>query len=121
MKGEADLERVHGSFAPQSRSANGWILKLVECYRSHNARALLFECVSVRSGFSQNYFVRAERKSGGLSIRVDPRTNIEKNEGVKRILVLVRDAIVAVSPGLVLETTNLPEELLTPGRERAAE
>lgn len=111
-KGTADLAAAHAAFSPVTRNENDWIIKLMHAYLSEDRTALLFETVSVRSGFSQNYYARAEIKSGQITIRVDPRTNVEKNEGVKRGLVAIRDFLLSLEPGLVFDKTNLPDELL---------
>lgn len=112
FRGKADLAGVFEHFQSSRRDVNGWILKALQAYLSQNQRILLFECTSVRSGFSQNYYVRAEQKGEAVTIRVDPNTNVEKNEGVKRSLVMVRDMVLPFSPQLVMEKTNLPAEFL---------
>ena len=108
----ADLAAVHRDFKPMQRQDNGWILKALFCYLSHDSRILIFECIAVRSGFSQNFFLRAEQKGESVTFRVDPHTNVEKNEGVKRMLLAVRDLVVSANSHMKFEKSNLPPELL---------
>lgn len=111
-RGKAALEEVHARFAPAKREDNGWILKLTLCLISHDRRILAFETVAVRSGFSQNFYLRAEQKGDSVTLRVDPHTNVEKNEGVHRALLMVRDLVLQISPDLVFEKSNLRQDLL---------
>lgn len=111
-RGQANLIALRERFVAVQRNCNGWIIKLVHCYLSEDNRLAVFECLSVRSGFSQNYYVRAEQKGETVTIRVDPLTNVEKNEGVKRTLVVVRELLLCASPALQFEKTNLAAELL---------
>jgi hypothetical protein len=113
-KGTADLPAVQSQFNPVTRNENGWIVKMVHCYMSEDRNLLLFETLSVRSGFSQNYYTRAEQKGPQVTIRMDPHTNVEKNEGVKRSLLAVRDLVLAASPDLEFCKSNLGPELLSP-------
>lgn len=76
---------------------------------------LLFDCTAVRSGFSQDFYVRAEVKDGRISVRVDPYLRIERNEGVQRSIVAIAAKLRAVCPALVLSKSNLPDNLLQDG------
>jgi hypothetical protein len=114
-KGTADLAAVCAGFAPLKTEANGWIIKLPQAYLAANGRTLLAECTAVRSGFAQTFYALAEQKGESLTIRVDPHTAVERNEGVKRSLLVVRDLIVEKNPHLVLDRSNLDPELLNPG------
>lgn len=118
LRGHADLAAVHGRFQPARCDSNGWIVKVQQCFLSATGRTLLLEGVAARSGFVQTFYVMAEQKDDRVTLRIDPHTNVEKNEGVKRSLVLVRDLLLTVTPGLVFENTNLPPDYLEAGTPR---
>jgi hypothetical protein len=115
LRGHADLPAVHARFQPARCDANGWVIKVQQCFLSATGRTLLLEGVAARSGFVQTFYILAEQKDDRVTLRIDPHTNVEKNEGVKRSLLLVRDLLLAITPGLELENTNLPPELLASG------
>lgn len=112
LKGPVDLPAFHHTFAPLKADSNGWILKVRSCYLSHENRNLLFDCTAVRSGFSQDFFIRADNKDSGTTIRVDPYMRIERNEGVHRIIAHLASLLIKANPGLALEKTNLPPEVV---------
>ncbi len=111
-KGEGNLAGFHAGFSPVKTDSNGWILKLNQVFITPNGRTLIVECTAVRSGFVQAFYALVEQKGTQVTLRVDPHTSVERNEGVKRALVLVGERLVAVSPGLTFDKTNLTRELL---------
>jgi len=113
-KGTADLAAVCAAFKPGKTESGGWILRIPQIYLASYGRALLAECTAVRSGFVQTFYALVEQKGGSLTIRVDPHTVVERNEGVKRALLAVRDLVLAANPALVFDKSNLETELLDP-------
>lgn len=85
---------------------------MITSFISYDADTLLIECISVSQGYSQDYYARVKKKGETFTIGVDPHTNIVKDEGVKRTLLLIRDFIVSVEPEIIFIKSNLPPELL---------
>ncbi len=113
LKGEADLHCISETFQPQRADSNGWIIKLKNCFISSEASMLIFDCTAVRSGFSQDFYIRAEVKSGRITVRVDPYMRIEKNEGVQRAILAVTAVVNGgVDNPLPVDKSNLPAEVL---------
>jgi hypothetical protein len=113
LKGQADLPAINAAFQPAQHTQAGWILKLRTCYASHDATKLLFDCTGVRSGFSQDFYIRAEQKQGSVTVRVDPYMRIERNEGVQRCVLLIAALLLdKQADRLALEKSNLPAEIL---------
>lgn len=115
FKGKGNFTKVHRSFQQHRVDENGWILKLRNCYLSTDAESLLFEVTAVRSGFSQDFHLRVEQKSESFTVRLDPYMRIERNEGVQRAIQAVATLLLQHEPGLVLERTNLPADVLKHG------
>ncbi|MBX7245878.1 MAG: hypothetical protein K1X53_10290 [Candidatus Sumerlaeaceae bacterium] len=115
--GVTDIRPVHAQFVPDRYDSNGWLIKTMKCYLDQTGRNLLIEAVAVRSGFSQNFYILVEHKENSLTIRIDLHTNVEKNEGVKRTLLVIRDLVASHNPALAVDKTNLPPEMMgeTPG------
>jgi hypothetical protein len=112
LSGTPDLWNVHKAFAAFRADSNGWIIKVQHCMISENAKTLVFDCTAVRSGFSQDFYIRAESKEERVSVRVDPYMRIERNEGVQRAIVAITKLIKQHCPELGFSKTNLPEDVL---------
>lgn len=114
LKGAADFPHFASQFQPSQVTEQGWILKLRGCYVASDARNLLFDCTAVRSGFSQDFYIRAEQKKDAVTVRVDPYMRIERNEGVQRCVLLIAAQLLSQqSPRLAFEKSNLPPEILS--------
>jgi hypothetical protein len=112
MRGTADLAVALRDFEPMTVREGGWISKCTGAFLSKDGRTLLAECVAIWQGVTHNYFVRVEQKSDQVTIRIDSRTNVEKNDGVKLGIVLLAGLLRRSSPHLVLEKSNLPPGML---------
>lgn len=112
LEGQADLAAVHTSFQPASVQVNGWLVKFQQCFLASTGKTLMFQTVATRSGFVQSFYILAENKNDQLSLRIDPHTNVEKNEGVKRSLAVAMGLIAASGHGAKILKTNLPAEFL---------
>lgn len=111
LSGIFDFEGVWKKFAPFRADSNGWIIKINHCLNSSRKGVLVFDCTAVRSGFSQDFYLRVEDK-GTISVRVDPYMRIERNEGVQRAIVAVADYVRDHSSTVKLEKSNLPPEVI---------
>ncbi len=116
LSGTPDFFKVHNQFTPFRNDSNGWIIKIQNCLISADSRMLMFDCTAVRSGFSQDFYVRAEAKGERISIRVDPYLRIERNEGVQRSIVTIAAKLREVCPALEQSKSNLPDNLLQDGQ-----
>lgn len=114
LKGHADLPAINRLFQPAQQQQGGWILKLRGCFVSSDTAKLLFDCTAVRSGFSQDFYVRAEQKQDAITVRVDPYMRIERNEGVQRCVLLIAGLLLEQQGDrLSFEKSNLPPEILS--------
>lgn len=109
LSGNADLRAAFDSFEPYRADSNGWIIKVKNNLISGDSSLLLFDCTAVRSGFSQDFYIRAEAKGGRLTVRVDPYMKIERNEGVQRAIAAIARRLKGDLP---LDKTNLPPEIV---------
>jgi hypothetical protein len=116
LSGIPDFTIVHKQFAPFRADSNGWIIKIQSCLVSADARLLLFDCTAVRSGFSQDFYIRAEMKDQKVTVRVDPYLRIERNEGVQRTIVALAGRLRDQCPELAVSKSNIPENLLQDGQ-----
>lgn len=112
LRGTCSLEDVWRQFRPLTTSVGGWITKLTDCYLGVSHGGLLVEATAVYRGVTHNFYVRVDGKSDQITVRIEPRTNVEKNDGVKRAVALVANQLRVVAPVLSIEKTNLPPEMV---------
>lgn len=112
LSGTPDLSVIHKQFEPVRTDLNGWIIKIHHSLLSEHNRTVVYDCTAVRSGFSQDFYIRAELKDGRVSVRVDPYMRIERNEGVQRIIVYIAGLLLKAYPELAVSKSNIPEEIL---------
>lgn len=112
LTGEADLIEVARAFAPFRADAGGWIIRLKGIFASPDGRTAIVDCTAVRSGFSQDFYVRLEAKRGVTGVRVDPYMRIERNEGVQRAVAALARRMQSQFTAMQIEKTNLPGEWL---------
>lgn len=111
---QVDVVRFYESFEPRKAESSGWLIKLGQCFLSHHKDTAIVDCTAVRSGFSQDFYLRLENKKGKTTVRVDPYMRIERNEGVQRTIALV-GGICSSLESLEIHKTNLPDDYFTNG------
>jgi hypothetical protein len=113
LSGSADFRGFFDQFTAGRADSNGWIIKIKNCLISRDATLLLFDCTAVRSGFSQDFFLRAEGKAPRVTVRVDPYMRIERNEGVQRAIAAIAAQLSKQGgAALPMEKSNLTPEIL---------
>ncbi|MCX7625498.1 MAG: hypothetical protein N2Z21_04735 [Candidatus Sumerlaeaceae bacterium] len=111
--GSAELKEAWSRFLPQLRNEAGWITKITDCLLAYHGRCMLYESTAVYHGVTHNFYVRVEQKDRQITVRIEPRTNVEKNDGVKWAVAMVAKSLRDTFPqGLVFEKSNLPEHML---------
>ena len=89
IEGPASLERFYEHFTPESIRENDAIIKFEEMYLSVSKQALLVHCVVVEDGLPQKFYALLTRKSSGITVRLDPMTDPQKTDGVKRLVAIL--------------------------------
>lgn len=111
-----DVARLHRPFAVREGER---LVKTDRLYVETDERAALLETLVIDRGHTQKFFIQIQERPGGLTVRLEPMTDPEKNAGVKRALGLVAERLRA-GTGCRYGSTNIPEFLeppASPGRE----
>ncbi len=114
LRGTLDFSKFIRSFDTERLTENDWLIKFKNIFISKTCKQVLFESVSIRSGFVQNYYILTETKGEQITVRVDPHTNVEKNEGIKRCILFLAHSLLTFAPSktLFFERTNIDKELI---------
>jgi hypothetical protein len=108
---DATLEAVHKIFAPKRCDGGGWIVRLKESFLAGLHPTMLIDASAVRSGFSQDFFLRLDLRDNLITIRVEPLTIVEHNEGVQRAILGAAGLVASVATTVEVAKYNLVPEL----------
>jgi len=115
LSGAAKLREAFDQFSPFRADTNGWIIKIKNIFISRDDSTLMVDCTAVRSGFSQDFYIRLEAKDNRVTVRVDPYMRIERNEGVQRTIAALAAWVQTFSGGMTFEKSNIVSEILADG------
>ena len=88
------------------------IIKVRKFFLEKGGESALLEVIAIEVGHQQKYFIQLSEKPEGITVRLDPLTDPEKNSAVKISLALVARQIVDMVPGTRYGSTNLSEYLI---------
>ncbi len=112
LRGTVKLQEACERFSPAVVSNAGWITKITDCFLNSRETCMLFESTVVCKGVTHNFYVRVDQKQDQITVRIEPRTNVEKNDGVKRAVAMAAQFLASLFPQLAFEKSNLPPEML---------
>lgn len=97
---------------PFASKIDGGILKVVDKYINASEQSALIESLAIENGVNQNFFVQLSQKKSSLTVRLLPRTDPEKTNGVKRIMANIAQQIKATDSVIEYGKTNLEDFLM---------
>lgn len=115
LKGPLTPEDVWLGFRPQECAEAGTIVKATECYLKDDKSVALIKAVLVERGFTRNFLVRLTHHDGELTLSVEPMTNVDRSEGVKRCIGLFAWLLMQAEPLEQVLRTNIAEHVRGPG------
>ncbi|MGB9691425.1 MAG: hypothetical protein ACPL7D_04595 [Candidatus Sumerlaeaceae bacterium] len=113
FRGAVALQDAWEGFTPLLVNEHGWLTKVTDCFLNGRRTCMLLESTAVFQGVTHNFYVRVDQKQDQVTVRVEPRTNVEKNEGVKRAVAIVSRFLAQRFPYLIFDKSNLPPEMLS--------
>lgn len=111
LKGTADLGALATSIAEIMDREEDRILKTTRAYRSIDGNTLLLEALAIETGEQRPFFAIVDTRDDGFVVRLHEQTEVEKTDGVKRLLALVAQRILEAEQGLSVGETNLGDYL----------
>lgn len=92
------------------RDENG-ILKTDNVYINRDKTALLIESLAIDAGNKYNFLTMISHRDDGMVVRIYPGLDVEKTDGVKKIIAEISKQILTISPQLKTGETNLSDYL----------
>ena len=111
LKGKATIESIFNKLETLFIRNNSKILKTSEMYLERGKNSILIESLAIEGKVKTNFVAMISGRQDGVVIRLYPRIEVEKTDGVKQILAEIAKKIIAKFPELRIEETNLDEYL----------
>ncbi len=106
LRGDISLADFHAGFEPFAGEHNGVILKVTDAFLHHEGTIVLLEALVVDRR-PKGFLVLLDRRGDQTTVRLYPRTDPEKCDGVRRLLAIVAERLLRTSPGAEVGVTNL--------------
>jgi hypothetical protein len=111
LEGRISIEDCQRHFQPAIVREGDLLVKFDRFYLERGGRSALVETLVVDRGHTQKFFVHLSPKGEGITVRLEPLTDPEKSDGVKRALALAAHAIREAAGGSYGKT-NIGEFLV---------
>jgi hypothetical protein len=109
IEGPVSIEDIWMAYAPIQRTEGDWVFKTEDCYLSNDKTELLVRCMVVESGYARKFFVRLYQRDKSLTLKLEPLTDPEKTDAVRRLLGIMTEGILIACPeARVLRSTISP-------------
>ncbi len=107
IEGPISLDDVWLMYKPLQYSEGGVVIKTEGCYISPDKSELLVRTLVVERGFTKKFFTRLYLHEGCVTIKLEPLTDPDKSDGVKRALGLMCARLLEAFPEGRIKTTNI--------------
>ena len=87
------------------------ILKISDKFINQDKNSILVESLAIEAENKTSFLVLLSHREDGLVVRLYPQIDVEKTDGVKKILAKIANNIIAAFPSLEVGKTNLQEFL----------
>ncbi len=111
LNGKAAIENIFKELKPLMIRNKNSILKTMDVYLEREKNAILFYSLEIDSDKKASFLTMISGRNDGVVVRLYPKINVEKTEGVKMIIVELAKQLIATFPELTVGETNLDNYL----------
>ena len=111
LNGKAAIENIFKELKPLMIRNQNSILKTTDVYLEREKNAILIDSLAIDADKKTVFLAMISGRSDGVVIRLYPKIDVEKTEGVKKILVELAKQLIAMFPELTVGETNLENYL----------
>lgn len=112
INGPASVEKFYQDFEPISIQGQETVIKVKEVFLNPHKTKALLECIVVEDRVPINFYTVLSQGTGKLTVRLDPLTDPEKSDGVKRLLAIVGHKVKSQDPACHYGKHNLARYLI---------
>ena len=111
LKGKIEITDVFRKLEPfLVRSENG-ILRTANAYVARDEKSMLVESLVIEGSKKTQFFMMISRREDGIVVRICPVVEVEKSQGVKKIIAETATQLLGKFAELSTGETNLSEFL----------
>lgn len=111
LNGKASIQNIFEKLEPLFVRDGTEILRTMELYLERNKNAILIDSLAIESDKKKSFLAMITGRENGIVVRLYPKQEIEKTDGVKRILAEIAKQLVRKFPDFKTAETNLGEYL----------
>ena len=111
LNGKASIQNIFEKLEPLFVRDGTAILRTMELYLERNKNAILIDSLAIESDKKKSFLAMITGRENGVVVRLYPKQEIEKTDGVKRILAEIAKQLVRKFPDFKTAETNLEEYL----------
>jgi len=105
--GDVRLRDIFDNMRPINVRDEHVILRTLKKYVDTEEASILAEALVIEEGRKTAFLVLLSRRPDGVVVRIYPGSNVNKTEGVKRMLAEIAKQLLDTFPTLTLGKTNL--------------
>ncbi|MCP4546146.1 MAG: hypothetical protein GY835_06745 [bacterium] len=111
IENSPDLDDLFRSLPTIDHRDDSGVQKVVTYFMEQNGEQILAEALVIDVGRPRRFFVSIKQRDGEVVVRCLQITDLEKTEGVKRLIARLGLAILALREGASLGNTNLADQI----------
>lgn len=111
LNGRIEIEDLFRELKPLFLKYESIILRTADFFLEREKRAILIESLSIQEGKTTSFLTMINKREDGVVIRLYPKSDVEKTEGVKRLLAELAKQLLQTFNTLKVGETNLSKYL----------
>ena len=111
LKGRVSVENVFNELKPLFIRDERTLLRTIDIYLERGKNAILIDALAIQSERKTSFLAMITGREDGVVIRLYPKIEFEKTDGVKKILSEMAKQLIQVFPVFEIGETNLSEYL----------
>lgn len=111
LNGKVNIEDVFVKMKPLFMRDGESVLKTANVYIERGKGSVLVDSLVIEGGKKISFFALIGGREDGVVVRIYPMLDVEKTDGVKRILAEIAKQLLELFPELKLGATNLGDWL----------
>ena len=111
LTGNLNIKEIFAKLEKVFHKDEKGILKTGASYLDSEGKSIIIEATAIENRPPMNFFVLISKRDDGIVVRLHPSLDVEKTDGVKKVLALIANRIVAAFPGTGIGKTNLQDFL----------
>lgn len=107
LDGGISIESIFAELKPIFIRNGNTILRTMDLYLERDKKAILIDSVAIEPEKKTSFLAMITGRPNGVLIRLYPKVEVEKTEGVRRILAEIAKQLMQIFPNLKVGETNL--------------